>query len=69
MPKNYPIKVLKGTKDDSFGFHTSSKKIQKIFNFKPKYNLKKGLIEYFDWINKIPHNANLKNYHPLKLKR
>lgn len=65
VKKNYPIVISKGTKDDSFGFHTSSKKIRKIFKYKPVYNLKKGLKEYFKWIKKIPKNESLKKYHPL----
>lgn len=63
--KNYPIKISQGTRDDSFGFHTSSKKIKKNFKFTPNYNLKKGLKEYFKWIKSIPKNGNLKNHHPL----
>ena len=45
--KNYPIKISKGTPGDSFGFHTKSKKLKKLFKFKPNYNLDKGLKFYF----------------------
>lgn len=64
----YPLSISKGTKDDSFGFHTSSDKIKKILKFKPKYNLKTGLKKYFDWINLVPNNSKILNYHPLNLK-
>ena len=41
--KKYPVIISQGTKDDSFGFHTSSTKLKKHFKFRPKYNLKTGL--------------------------
>ena len=66
--KNYPIKISKGTKDDSFGFHASTTKLKKFFKLKPRYNLNRGLAEYFTWINKIPKNSNLKKYHPFIIK-
>ncbi len=66
--KNYPIKISKETPGDSFGFHASGKKLKNAFKFKPRYNLDKGLKEYFDWIRKISPRKNLKSFHPLKIK-
>ena len=65
--KNYPIKISKGTPGDSFGFHTKSKKLKKLFKFKPNYNLDKGLKFYFQWIKKVPNVKNLKKYHPFEI--
>ena len=64
---NYPIKQAGGTKGDSFGFHSKSKKLKKYFRFKPDYNLEKGLKEYFEWINKVPNKKTLDKYHPFKI--
>ncbi len=65
--KNYPIKISKGTLGDSFGFHTKSKKLKKLFKFKANYNLDKGLKFYFQWIKKVPNVKNLKKYHPFEI--
>ena len=63
---NYPIFLTKGTQGDSFGFRSSSLKLKKSFNYKPKYKLSKGLKEYFKWIKKVPVKRNLTSHHPLK---
>ena len=63
---NYPIKIAKNTIGDSFGFRSSNLKLMKIFKYKPRYKLDRGLKEYFNWIDKIPVKKNLKPYHPLK---
>ena len=65
---DYPIIQKKSTRGDSFGFRSSSKKLLGKFNYKPRYNLDKGLEKYFKWIKKIPIKKNLKPYHPLKNK-
>ena len=63
---NYPVKIENNTKGDSFGFRSSNSKLMKTFKYKPKYNLNRGLKEYFKWIEKTPVKKNLKPYHPLK---
>ncbi len=65
--KKYPVIISQGTKDDSFGFHTSSTKLKKHFKFRPKYNLKTGLKKYFEWINLVPNNQKILNFHPINL--
>ncbi len=63
--KNYKIKVKKGTKGDSFGFHSSNSYLRKKFpkiKFTP---LEEGLKKYVDWVKSLPNNSNLKNLHPL----
>ena len=66
---DYPIKVLRNTQGDSFGFHASIKKLKKYFKYRPKYNLDRGLKEYFKWISRIPNVKNLNKYHPLKYEK
>ena len=63
---NYAVKIENNTKGDSFGFRSSNSKLMKTFKYKPKYNLNRGLREYFKWIEKTPVKKNLKPYHPLK---
>ena len=65
--KNYPIKIKKGTKGDSFGFNSSNNLLKKkIYGFKFT-ELNTGLSIFFNWINKL-NTKNIKNSHPLKLK-
>jgi len=62
--KKYPIKILKNTPGDSFGFHSSNKKILKDFNIKFNFKLKEGLDLYVNWIKRVPKLNNLKKFHP-----
>ena len=64
---NYPINIIDSTPGDSFGFNGSNKKIKRLLGWSPNYNLEKGLNNYFNWINKVPINNELSNYHPFKL--
>ena len=66
--KKYKIIVQSGTPGDSFAFKASNNKIKKKFKSIKFTPLKIGLKKYFEWINKIPNNKNLKNYHPFKMK-
>jgi len=67
--KKYEIIIKSGTPGDSAVFHASNKKLKKRFPNIKFTSIKLGLKEYFNWINKVPINKNLKNYHPLKIKR
>lgn len=65
--KDYKIITTKSTPGDSKIFHTSNRKLKKKYPniiFTP---IKIGLKKYFNWINKIPKNKNLKNFHPFNL--
>ena len=65
--KNLKIIKQKSTPGDSFRFHTSNKKIKKLFrNFKFT-SLEVGLKKYFKWINSIPKGKKIINYHPFQL--
>ena len=66
--KKYKIINKEGTPGDSFGYNGSNKKLlqkYKKFSFR---SLEEGLTEFFKWIDLVPLNNNLKNYHPLKIK-
>jgi len=65
--KNMRIIQKKSTPGDSFAFHTSSKKLKKLFPNVKFTPIKVGLIKYFSWINRIPRKAKLDDYHPFKL--
>ena len=65
--KNYPIKIKKGTKGDSFGFNSSNNLLKKKFYGFKFTELNTGLSIFFNWINKL-NTKNIKNSHPLKLK-
>ena len=65
--KNYPIKIKKGTKGDSFGFNSSNNLLKKKFYGFKFTALNTGLSIFFNWINKL-NTKNIKNSHPLKLK-
>ena len=67
--KKYKIVIAKGTPGDSFGWNASSRYIEKKFNNYKFTDLKIGLKKYFKWIDKLPVNKNLKNHHPLEIKR
>lgn len=65
--KDYKIITTKSTPGNSKIFHTSNRKLKKKYPniiFTP---IKIGLKKYFNWINKIPKNKNLKNFHPFNL--
>jgi len=65
--RNYPIKIRKKTKGDSFGINSSNNFLKKKFygfKFTP---LNTGISIFFNWINKLTIK-NIKNSHPLKLK-
>ena len=64
--KNLKIVTSKGTPGDSFRFHSSNKKIKKIFKNFRFTTLRNGLTKYFMWINSIPKKTNLKNFHPFE---
>jgi len=65
--KKYKIQIEKGTPGDSFGYHASNKYLRKKFANYRFIKLQKGLKKYFQWIDKLPKNKKLYNYHPLKL--
>jgi UDP-glucose 4-epimerase len=65
---NYPIVVKKNTPGDSFGMHASEKLLLNKFKNFEFMELEKSLTRYFNWIKKIPINANLKKFHPLERK-
>jgi UDP-glucose 4-epimerase len=62
--KKYSIKILNNTSGDSFGFHSSNKKILKDFKVKFNFKLKEGLDLYVSWIKIVPKLKNLKKFHP-----
>ena len=65
--KRYKVQIEKGTPGDSFGYHASNKYLRKKFANYRFVKLQKGLKKYFQWIDKLPKNKKLYNYHPLKL--
>ena len=67
--KNYKIITTKGTPGDSKIFHTSNQKLKKKYPNIQFTSINDGLKKYFKWIDKIPNNKDIKNYHPLKIKR
>ena len=67
--KDYSIQVAEGTKGDSFGFHSSNKKIVKHFKYNFQFSLEKGLKNYVKWISSVPNTKKLERYHPLKQKK
>ena len=66
--KNYRVIKKNSTKGDSFGYNSSNRLLKKKFSNYKFISLKKGLINYFSWIHKVPNRKNLKNFHPSKLK-
>ena len=67
--KNLKIIKEKSTPGDSFRFHTSNRKLKKLFkNFKFT-SLDIGLEKYFKWINSIPKGKRIKNYHPFQTQK
>ena len=67
--KKYPIKIAKGTKGDSFGFHTSNRRLRLNFKYKKFISLREGLTKYFEWINKLPKKGSINKFHPLKISK
>ena len=67
--KNYKIVQSKNTQGDSFGYSASNNYLKLKFNNYKFISLKKGMILFFEWINKIPIQNNLKNYHPFRIKK
>ena len=68
---NKKLKIIKTkpTPGDSFRFHTSNRKLKKLFkNFKFT-SLDVGLKKYFKWINSIPKGKKIKNFHPFQRKK
>ena len=55
-----------GTPGDSFGFHASNNYLKKKFNNYKFFSLEEGLINFFEWIDTVPCEKNLKYFHPLK---
>ena len=66
--KKKNIKIIKGNKTpgDSKIFHTSNKKLIKLFPEIRFTSFRDGLKKYFNWINKLPVTKNLDNHHPFK---
>ena len=65
--KDYPIRIKKGTKGDSFGFNSNNKLLKKNFYRFKFTSLNTGLSIFFNWISQL-NTKNIKNSHPLKLK-
>lgn len=66
--KNKKIIISKNTMGDSFGWNASNSYFRKKYNNYRFISLKKGLKNYFNWINKLPKRMNLKGFHPLEMK-
>ena len=67
--KNYKIVQCKNTQGDSFRYSASSNYLKLNFNNYKFISLKKGISLFFKWINEIPIQNNLKNYHPFRIKK
>ena len=65
--KKHKIIISKGTPGDSKIFHTSNLKLKKLYPHVKFTKIRSGLIKYFNWINKVPNQRNIKSYHPLKI--
>ena len=65
--KKYKILEKKGTIGDSFGYHASNNYLIKKFKGYKFTNLRKGIKNYFQWINCVPVKKNISNYHPFKI--
>lgn len=65
--KGYPVVELGGTPGDTFGFHASVEKLEKDLGWKPKVGLREGLEKYFAWINKVPVQDSITDFHPLNM--
>ena len=64
--KNVKIIVTKGTPGDSKIFHSSNRKLLKLYPGFKFTTINEGLKKYFEWINNLPVVNNLDNYHPFK---
>ena len=64
--KNVKIIVTKGTPGDSKIFHSSNRKLLKLYPGFKFTTISEGLKKYFEWINNLPVVNNLDNYHPFK---
>ena len=64
--KNIKIIKAKGTPGDSKIFHTSNKKLIKLFPEIKFTSFREGLNKYFQWINQLPIKKNLNNHHPFE---
>ena len=66
--KKKKIKIIKakGTPGDSKIFHTSNKKLIKLFPEIKFTSFREGLNKYFQWINQLPIKKNLNNHHPFE---
>lgn len=64
--KNVKIVVTKGTPGDSKIFHSSNRKLLKLYPGFKFTTINGGLKKYFEWINNLPVVSNLDNYHPFK---
>lgn len=65
LPESYPVKIQEGTPGDTHGFNANIEKLKRDFSWEPRYDLRSGLEEYFNWINCLPRVSCLKAYHPL----
>ena len=64
--KNVKIIVTKGTPGDSKIFHSSNRKLLKLYPGFKFTTINEGLKKYFEWINNLPVVNNLDDYHPFK---
>ena len=64
--KNIKIIVTKGAPGDSKIFHSSNRKLLKLYPGFKFTTISEGLKKYFEWINNLPVVNNLDNYHPFK---
>ncbi|MDB4189532.1 NAD(P)-dependent oxidoreductase [Candidatus Pelagibacter sp.] len=64
--KNIKIIKAKRTPGDSKTFHTSNKKLIKLFPEIKFTSFREGLNKYFQWINQLPVKKNLNNHHPFE---
>jgi UDP-glucose 4-epimerase len=67
--RRYKIVVKNGTPGDSFGYHASNTYLLKKFKNYKFLSLKAGLKKYLEWIKKVPNKREIKNFHPLKIKK
>jgi UDP-glucose 4-epimerase len=68
LPSDYELKIEGGTPGDTHGFHADIGSLKRDLDWSPKYTLRDGLRKYFDWINMVPVQGNISDYHPLKLR-
>ena len=66
--KKWKIINKKDTPGDSFGTHTSNKKLKIKFNNYKFINLENGLKKYFRWINSID-KKNINKSHPFNISK